>query len=184
MSSLLSDESPFTSVDGFACCVLPVLAVVLGVVGLRTLMRSTEGELDTRPRRNRLGALLLKLALALGVWALVDLGLQYAPYWKMHQRYPRVLARTSRPLVEAIDRYVGEHRRAPESLDALLPGYLDALPETGFPGARSFTYRRVPVSSTEYELVVPCRAPFPFDSTSEFRFDTPTRTWSWVEGGP
>ena len=50
------------------------------------------------------------------------------------------LAKRSAPLVRAITRYSAEHGSPPDSLDALLPDYLDKLPSTGMMAYPKYRY--------------------------------------------
>lgn len=50
------------------------------------------------------------------------------------------LSRTAAPLVQAIGAYEARHGRAPETLDALIPDFLAALPATGIPAAPVWQY--------------------------------------------
>lgn len=51
------------------------------------------------------------------------------------------LSRTAAPLVQAIGAYEARHGRAPETLDALIPDFLAALPATGIPAAPTWQYQ-------------------------------------------
>ena len=50
------------------------------------------------------------------------------------------LSRTAAPLVQAIGAYEARHGRAPETLEALIPDFLAALPATGIPAAPAWQY--------------------------------------------
>jgi hypothetical protein len=50
------------------------------------------------------------------------------------------LARSAEPLVRAIAAYEVRHGRPPETLAALVPEFLPALPATGIPAARTWQY--------------------------------------------
>lgn len=51
------------------------------------------------------------------------------------------LSRTAAPLVQAIGAYEARHGRAPETLDALIPDFLAALPATGISAAPVWQYQ-------------------------------------------
>ena len=57
------------------------------------------------------------------------------------------LSRTAAPLVRAIGAYEARHGRAPETLEALIPDFLAALPATGIPAAPAWQYQAFPVLS-------------------------------------
>jgi hypothetical protein len=57
------------------------------------------------------------------------------------------LSRTAAPLVQAIGTYEARHGRAPETLEALIPDFLAALPATGIPAAPTWKYQAFPVLS-------------------------------------
>ena len=51
------------------------------------------------------------------------------------------LSRTATPLVQAIGAYEAHYGRAPETLEALIPDFLAALPATGIPAAPAWQYQ-------------------------------------------
>jgi hypothetical protein len=51
------------------------------------------------------------------------------------------LSRTAAPLVKAIGAYEARRGRAPETLEALIPDFLAALPATGIPAAQAWQYQ-------------------------------------------
>jgi hypothetical protein len=93
--------------------------------------------------------IILALA-ALLYWAAIKwpwLGLE--PWSMRKARFARAAER-SRPLVDAIKRYVQEHGQPPETLAVLVPAYLVRVPRTGLLDYPNFIYTRF--TNTQYSL--------------------------------
>ena len=68
---------------------------------------------------------------------------------------PRELLSRSSELLDAIRTYETSHKRPPESLDVLVPDYIEQLPSTGVDGSPDYGYRELGASSWQLEVVVP-----------------------------
>lgn len=75
--------------------------------------------------------------------ALAGIGVLAWPYVFPSSYLPTV-ERTAAPLVAALRLYTAEHGLPPVELRELVPAYLDALPETGYPPCPTFGYARGP----------------------------------------
>lgn len=60
--------------------------------------------------------------------------------WRVRRHAIERFAPTARPLIGALKRYELDHGRPAESLQALVPRYLPAIPETGFGAFPAFEY--------------------------------------------
>jgi hypothetical protein len=72
------------------------------------------------------------------------------------ERFLPVLEENSAPLVDAVRAYQVDTGYAPPNLNALVPRYLDHLPETGYRPVSTFSYSRGP--GREWTLEVPTNA--------------------------
>lgn len=81
--------------------------------------------------------------LVLAAIAVLGIGVLAWPYVVPSSYLPTV-ERTAAPLVAALRRYTAEHGMPPVELRELVPTYVDALPETGYPPCPSFGYHRGP----------------------------------------
>jgi hypothetical protein len=77
-----------------------------------------------------------------------------------HARLPSVLrkaflpvTRRGQPLIDAIESYRTDNGAYPESLDQLVPEYLESIPDTGLAMYPEFEYECYPPSG-EYEITV------------------------------
>lgn len=85
--------------------------------------------------------------------ALAGIGVLAWPYLSPSSYLPTV-ERTAAPLVTALRLSTAEHGLPPVELRDLVPTYLEALPETGYPLCPSFGYERGP--REHWTLYVDC----------------------------
>ncbi len=81
----------------------------------------------------------LTFALAAVVYV-VTIGAIFGALWANN----RLAERNAVPVIVAIDRFEAEHGRYPESLEQLIPVYINAIPSATFTvGCRRFTYKTI-----------------------------------------
>jgi hypothetical protein len=92
--------------------------------------------------------------------------------WRVNQKNQRriqamkVTSSRGEPIIEAIHRYSKEHRAPPPSLEALIPGYLSAIPDPGALAVGGWRYSNDSEQDGGWSLVVAVKAeysPFLFD---------------------
>jgi hypothetical protein len=130
--------------------VLVLVGIVLIAVGIsrRWVWRKcSEAERDAERRSGRpLIVCGLVLLLACPGSCFVACG----PY--LHpEAYIDDVASKGDAIVEAIRRFEHEHGRPPNDFEELIPSYLTALPETGFPGQAAWEYQRLDVRWPEHD---------------------------------
>jgi hypothetical protein len=99
----------------FLGCPATAVAVVVGLAYLMSARR--------RPRGKRLLLMIVAAWVGIGVGGFLSSAVR-------KQALERLVGR-SRPLIAAIETYERKHRRAPESLNALVPEFLPAVPSPG-----------------------------------------------------
>jgi len=70
------------------------------------------------------------------------------------------LATRSQKVVAAIASYERENGSPPESLQSLVPAYIDHVPTTGLPAYPAYEYEVFPAAATAWELRVLCSSGF------------------------
>ncbi|MBM3190705.1 MAG: hypothetical protein FJZ90_18550 [Chloroflexi bacterium] len=123
--------------------VLAALGLVVSVVGLAV-----------RRVRQIVSLVAVSCAVTLAVgYGLMAAGVSREIGWSIRRSQFCRLADRSRPLVEAIERYAEEHGQPPPDLQALVPEFLDRVPQTGLWDCPEYGYQRLagvrPVSDEE-----------------------------------
>ncbi len=164
-----------------------LLAVMAGFAGgaalLTTLLVSLSGVLVVVLSRQTIRD---RLVIAAGVAVLLACGLYCVRTSKSWRRAELVrVARESRPLVTALDRYRAEHGQYPCALDDLMPDYLPSLPRTGMVAYPQFMYlpdvHGLEPAPGGYDLRIYCDEGVGFDRF--FRWDVPHYPPTSSEGG-
>jgi len=83
------------------------------------------------------------------VCLLIEVGLYHiVPEFKHNAC--QIIVSHGQPLVDAISSYQHDHNNYPENLEALVPTYIDKIPETGVRGFPYFEYEIVDLSEYQY----------------------------------
>jgi hypothetical protein len=122
----------FPIIDDFSVFMLFLFAAFVGalfaVIGLIAAL------LDRKSRRAWLAVS------AVGVLWVLALPIIRYTRWPLRQTTLARVAERAEPLVQAINKYVADKSAPPATLDALVPEYLAAIPETGVPLSPQFEY--------------------------------------------
>jgi hypothetical protein len=104
--------------------------LIVGIVALRALGKAVRPRLCARCLSGGFGLLLLAGLSWSGMVAIAS------------ARAARDIARAGEPLARAIEQYHRDHGEYPAELAPLVPGYLAAIPDTGYGQRRGFHYYR------------------------------------------
>ena len=141
---------------GLTMLAMPLACGLLGVLAL--VLAFGMGRSDCRRLLRSSGLFALTCVLTIAVQQALPGGLP-----KPQRAEFMAVAEAGQPLIEAIRRYESDHTSPPASLEALVPGYLPAIPKTGHARYLEFEYDTFdpgdgPAVGVTWQLRVPVTA--------------------------